>query len=142
MKIVKEAIIDDYHFILGDDYFTVTKDGGELVMLKREELSDLVAWISSEIKPRVLPEIMRISQDVPGHNKQWIGPIKKAEPKTGDIVYDPGARTATQTVELKLGDPSLAYSAGTMLPDGRQGIQGEQVVDLGKLKSKGPLGHS
>lgn len=49
MKIIKEAVLGEYHFILDDNYFCVTLDGEEMVNINRSELSELVNWLKNEL---------------------------------------------------------------------------------------------
>lgn len=50
MKIIKEAVLGEYHFILDDNYFCVTLDGEEMVNINRSELSELVNWLKNELQ--------------------------------------------------------------------------------------------
>lgn len=90
-----------------------------------------MGWLHDELFPvatKFTPDApVSLSRDVPRRRS-----VVEAE-----VVYDPGVRKATQTVEVKLGDPNLAYQGfkARVAGDGDM-----ESTDLGALK--GPVAHS
>lgn len=128
MKVIKEAVIGEYHFILDPEFFAITLDKDEKVLISREELTDLVGWLATEValpQPKVPWQLV---QDRPVYvNKFDIGPKVTCEShkdKAIDLANDPlEGRHATQTVPMHLGDPNLAYQA-------TKGVKAVETVDL------------
>ena len=147
MRIVKEAYTDHCKLVVAPDYVSIqhfpTDSNSDPIHLTREEALEAVQWLSGELG-RILPEIMTVPMPssavamaraaLGSDHNVWNGnvlePTAFCEP-----VYEPGARTATQTVELKLGDPNLAYRH----TGGRTAIAGDGeagISDLGALAEK------
>lgn len=136
MRITKEAHFDHCKVTCAPDYLSFeTSNSSEGIVFNRKEAEELVEWLSHELG-RVLPEIMYIA---PNSDKaiNTTEELKVAKAYTGPV-YDPGPRSATQTVELKVGDPNLTYHAlgrsGKVSGDGDTAI-----VDLGALAVKGAM---
>ncbi len=147
MRVVKDAFIGTTKFSVAPDYVSVSGQDevsgvGFSVQLSRSEAAEVVSWLNSELN-RVLPEVIQVEPvlneartwAVPSYNpvKHIVAPVRPLE-----AVYEPGPRTATQTVEVKVGDPNLAYRAS----GGRTGMAGDGdtgVTDLGALAEK--VGH-
>ena len=152
MRIVKEVYTESVKVVSAPDYVTIEQLGtmtqaGNIVHMSIEEAREVVSWLNSELN-RVLPEVIQVkpSNIEP---KAWdmpmgavVGAIKAAHtPLNGPRMpqdacsYDPGPRSATQTVELKLGDPNLAYRHS----GGRTGAPGDGdagIIDLGRLAAE------
>lgn len=95
---------------------------------------ELTRWLRQELMPYPDQDAFKVGMNKAAkaevEGRELLKPSKaKEEPCT----YDPGARAASQTVELKLGDPSLAGRGfvGRAPGDGATGI-----VDLGALHDK------
>lgn len=151
MRIIKEGYTEHTKVVVAPDYVTIQRSpiahGDEPVHLSVDEAREVVEWLSHELN-RVLPETLlivpklntetwenKLVQDLKDLSKDKpfvapMGPIRKQEP-----VYEPGPRSASQTVEVKVGDPNLAYRAS----GGRTGMAGDGdtgVMDLGALVLK------
>lgn len=147
LKLIKEAIVGDYHFVSSTDYLVVTKGGEELVHLTSEEGHDVVEWLVTEglfADPRL------ITKDTSGpaeHYKEFKTPIKpqKQEPKRPEV--DPYENRKAKVSEKAapyfeaLGDPFLAQNAPVRSNDGKQAILGMETTDLGEaaLKAGTPI---
>lgn len=128
MVILKQAIVGPYKFTISDEYLAITEQntGNELVVINRDEAEEVVKWLDQEMFGGVYKAVYP-SNPFPEPSSEFV--IGATKPMPGPV-YEPGERTASQTVELRLGDPNLAY-AGGILPDGRKGIHGVGVTDLG-----------
>ena len=140
MRILKEAYTEHVKAVVAPDYVTLEHSpvvsGQDVLHLSRAEAEELVEWLAHELG-RVLPETIPVpfptkyisSKQV---EATWVG----TKPVNNDVCnYEPGPRTATQTVEVKVGDPNLAYR----LSGGRTNISGDGdagVTDLGTLAAK------
>lgn len=130
MKIVKEAYTENCKVVYDPDYVTIQHaSGGEPVHMSIAEAREVVEWLSHELN-RVLPEVIPMHQIDPG---VWEKKLPEVMAKGPSIpVYEPGPRTATQTVEIKVGDPNLAYRH----TGGRSAVAGDGdagIMDLGAL---------
>lgn len=143
MIIVKEAYTEHVKAVVAPDYVTLEHNPGahgqEVLHISREEATELVEWLSHELN-RVLPETLVIRPYQPRDIiEAEIVDMPRTPPKKPEIpdacAYEPGPRTATQTVEVKVGDPNLAYRAS----GGRTRQPGDGVaetIDLGVLAAQ------
>lgn len=138
MKIIHEAIVGDYHFIVSMDYLTITKNGEELVHLPQEQMFEAVGWLHAEasavyqalnkgvVAPVVVPETQKEIRET--------SPDKMVEKRPQGLAKsDMDERRAKVKAPLTLGDPDLAGRAPDASPDGRQRIFGVEDMDLGEL---------
>lgn len=136
IKIVKEAYTENFKVVCDPEYVTIQyAKGGEPLHFSKAELSEIIAWLSPELN-RVLPEIIPMVKATDG--VYAIEPKTPPKKPTPEPLYEPGPRSATQTVEIKVGDPDLAYRA----TGGRTGTPGDglaETIDLGALAAK--VGH-
>lgn len=135
MRILKEAYTEHVKAVVAPDYVTLEHmpvvHGQEPLHLSVAEAQELVEWLSHELN-RVLPEIIPMAKNAEAVYVRTKAPAQIVE---SSCVYEPGARTATQTVEVKVGDPNLAYRH----TGGRTAISGDGdagVMDLGALAEK------
>ena len=139
LKITKEAQVGTTTFVVDNGYFAVRgldeSTGAEAqFVMDRAEARELVKWLAFEFE-LTSNHVERIE---PAPSIKEAPAVKKPSKAKEEVcTYDPGKRTATQTVELKLGDPSLAYSsmAGRGPGDGAAA-----VVDLGSMAGKVVVG--
>jgi hypothetical protein len=142
MRVIKEAHIGKAKFIVAPDYVAIQGEdeisGVEhRLQFSRSEAAELANWLNNELN-RILPEIIDVK---PWQDKLFEGiqcatqtPLKRTEMSKAEPVYDPGPRTASQTVEVKVGDPSLAYRAS----GGRTSQPGDgqtESIDLAALSA-------
>lgn len=145
MKIVKEAYTEHYKFIVDPEYVAISvpfpDESDSTIQMSREEAKEAVDWLYNELN-RVLPEVIQVkpSNIEP---KVWDMPIGKvasavhmasngSQMPKDECSYQPRTDPATQTVELKLGDPNLAYKNLT----GKGRGDGETAtVDLAALNA-------
>lgn len=130
IKVIKEAVIGEYHFILDPKYFAVVLDKDEKVLISREELSDLVGWLNSETGVVSIDKCPCREQGGKSHYEPKYSSAQRASwacPRE-EVVIDRANdemsnRSATQTVPLHVGDPNLAYQHTA-------GVQEAVQVDL------------
>lgn len=129
MKIVKEAYTENCKVVYDPEYVTIQHaSGGEPVHMSIAEAREVVEWLSHELN-RVLPEIIPMTKNPEDVYVKTKAPAQIVE---SSCVYEPGPRTATQTVEIKVGDPNLAYRhTGGRTPVAGDGDAG--IMDLGAL---------
>ena len=154
IKVVKEAYTDTCRVVCDPEYVTIehfpTAAGIEPVHMSTKEAREVVEWLSHELN-RVLPEIIPYKVPVSAWDVAQVRALENLDVDKMEIskdkqrsvvlepVYDPGPRTATQTVEVKVGDPNLAYKhtgGRTSAPgDGDAGVMdlGAQAAKVGKL---------
>jgi len=133
LRVIKEAYIGEFKVTSAPDYIVIAHaaEKEHEIVFNIEEAKEVVNWLSGELN-RVLPDLINVPY-VP--NKSVLHDIPRAVKAPEGPVYEPGPRHATQTVELKLGDPNLAYRA----TGGRTGYAGDgasEVMDLGALSLK------
>ena len=148
MDIKKEVTIAGLKFTVSKEYMAIEgkcelKDRPFSAHLSRAEAAQVVGWLNNELN-RVLPEIIQMSPasearvfDFKPVYAQEVAntPPKRTQMPQDECSYDPGPRSATQTVKLNLGDPNLAYNATS----GRTNIKGDgdtAITDLGALAEK------
>ena len=136
MRILKEAYTEHIKAVVAPDYVTLERSpvvhGQEPLHLSVAEARELVEWLSHELN-RVLPEIIPVG----GVNKPSLPELISRGPSipVNEPAYEPGPRSATQTVEVKVGDPNLAYRH----IGGRTNQSGDgaaETIDLGELAAK------
>lgn len=133
MKVINEAIVGDYHFVVSDgEYVAVTKGGDEMVHLSMADAQEVIPWLMSKIL--TVRPMGVISTDTP---LQAVDTSRKDNIVTNDPKYKNvpsadtlAARGAKTTTPLKVGDPFLAQSAPMTSADGKQAILGVQLTDL------------
>lgn len=134
MKIVKEAYTENCKVVFDPDYVTIGHTTGEPIHMSINEAREIVEWLSHELN-RVLPEVIQMTAPVEP-SKPWVyNPGPTCQPVKQEPVYEPGPRSATQTVEVKVGDPNLAYRH----IGGRTAQVGDgaaETIDLGALALK------
>lgn len=144
MKVIQEAVIGEYHFIVSDDYVAITLRGEEVVHLSREEVSDVIPWLYSKTQTsaRILPEVMAIpainwDREVAKASKEmaksYVGGDKPLDSRKVEVSKE--ARTYLDAI----GNPFLANDAPTSSGDGKQRIVGIEVNDLGLEAQKAGL---
>ena len=134
MRIIKEGYSEHHKFTVAPDYVTIEafpcEHGQTVLHLSRKEALEAVQWLSGELF-RVLPEIIEMTPTVSDPRTfNYVSASSSSSP-----VYEPGQRTATQTVPLKVGDPNLAHRA----MGGRTTQPGDgelDVTDLGALAER------
>ena len=148
MRILKEAYTEHVKAVVAPDYVTLEPmpmvHGQEPLHLSVTEARELVEWLSHELN-RVLPEIIlpafpqKYELKGPGPEQRFADKAKEMAStrtvKTDQPVYEPGPRSATQTVEVKVGDPNLAYKH----IGGRTNQSGDgaaETIDLAALAAK------
>lgn len=141
MRIVKDAYTEGHKITFAPDYVAIQSSedlrGEHVLSFSIEEAKEIVGWLSAELG-RVLPEMIPVPWD--GQMLAKIADLAPRTPPKKPVVpdicaYDPGPRTATQTVEVKVGDPNLAYRAS----GGRTATPGDgsaQTIDLGALAAQ------
>lgn len=139
MRIVKEAYTDHCKVVCAPDYVTIerfpTPRHEEPIHISREEANELIAWLSGELG-RVLPEVIKVPQgnSIPKEDIQLFKKASdKALKKADECDYVPSPRSATQTVPLTLGDPSLAYQN---MPGRGPGDGQAETMDLAELAQR------
>ena len=137
MKVLNEAIVGEYHFIISDEYLTITLNREEVVHLSYAEAQEVVPWLMSKIghyrgseaiiEPFKAPLV--VTKPVHSDTKAWVG----VDPYAG--------RSSKQSVPMKVGDPFLAESAPMRSQDGKQTITGVHTSDLAQdlLKAGIPI---
>lgn len=127
MKIVKEAYTENCKVVLDPEYITIGHHKGEPIHMSLEEAKEIVEWLSTEFN-----NIFTESSPVIPKAKTYEGVDFTKKPTQ---VYEPGPRLATQTVEIKVGDPFLAHRSS----GGRTSVAGDGdagITDLGALAAK------
>jgi hypothetical protein len=120
LKKVNKVIIEPYHFIVGDTFFSVENPNSvtypdDSVVISREDAIELVRWMVSELMP----------DQYQADNKKYTKIRDEKFPIPVEAVdYDPGDRRAAQT------EPSFALRPG----------ESAEVVDLGAIKGGIPKG--
>ena len=139
MKIVHEAIINDYHFIVSPDYLVITKDNEELVHLDSKQAEEITTWLWEETKRN--PIAVPVSNEKIQYDavKNYVG--KAAYEKTYTAIpYEPGDRSAVQTHNSLPGEGlPPAENEIPAFVGGRQRIQAVETVDLGRIRASGVI---
>lgn len=132
MRIIKEAHTGTTKFVVAPDYLEISGEDEvsgvkASFVINRDEAVQIADWLFNELNQFGTSALVRKAEIVASGPQPDNTKPKKKEDKCD---YIPSPRSATQTVELKLGDPNLAYQSqrGRTPGDGDAGI-----VDLGKL---------
>lgn len=125
MKIINEAIVGDYHFIVGEEYVAITHKGEEMVHIPHNEAYEVFNWVTRLITTSPVDSYSDLIKAE--HAKT----LKSVSTKP-EVTYDPGNRKAKNTVPIGDGDPFLAQKAPNSSLDGRFQIKGVMDEDLGK----------
>ena len=131
MKVLNEAIVGEYHFVISDEYLNITLDRQEVVHLSYAEAQEVVPWLMTKLGhykgSEAIIEPFKTSTVTP--TLPMCGQNTEVKPKWNDA--DPFVgRSARQSVPMKVGDPFLAESAPLRSKDGKQTIAGVQINDL------------
>lgn len=109
---------------------TIQQGSGEPIHLSIDEAKEIVSFLSGELM-RVLPEFIEMKKQ----GEVYVAESVRVKNTATETVYEPGPRTATQTHEVKVGDPNLAYK----YMGGRTNFDGDGqagTIDLGALAEK------
>ncbi len=158
MKVLNEAIVGDYHFVVSDEYVHIsTKMEPMLVHLSYQEAQEVIPWLYAKLsqyhgatailepfKP-ILADSRREST-IPVVGGQITLPgklgghgIDLKERETLQVPMFPDGkdplanRSAKQTTPMKVGDPFLAGSAPDKSADGKFAVMGIEGTDLGAM---------
>ena len=124
MRVLNEAIVGEYHFVISDDYLNITLRGEEVVHLSYGEAQEVVPWLMTKLGRFKGEEAVIIPTSIPDPStyKQLVP--SKPLPSSDSLA----TRSATQSTPLKTGDPFLAAPESSA--DGKQKIFGVQTMDL------------
>ncbi len=130
MKVLNEAIVGEYHFVVSNDYLAITLDGKEMVHLSAEEMQEVVPWLMSKVGLPA-PKQYEPKQYIGGENNIKTVPYKMADgPAYSGGTVPLESRTAVQKVPMKDTNPFLASSAPSSSSDGKFAVLGVKIDDL------------
>ncbi len=129
MKVLNEAIVGEYHFVVSNDYLAITLDGKEMVHLSAEEMQEVVPWLMSKVGHTTEPKQF-IAKAYPLPDRHGVQIVdRQADTYTGGSV-PLEARSAVQKVPMKDTNPFLASQAPNSSSDGKFAVLGVRVDDL------------
>ncbi len=145
MKVLNEAIVGDYHFVVSDEYVHIsTKMEPMLVHLSYQEAQEVIPWLYAKLSQyqgstailepfKPIPVVGGPTTLLGGHG------IDLKERETLQVLMFPDGkdplanRSAKQTTPMKVGDPFLAGSAPDKSADGKFAVMGIEGTDLGAM---------
>ena len=106
IKRINEAIVGEYHFVSGPDYFAITLDGEEKVVITPEEFHEIVEWFMTDCQPAPVKKSWDKDMLTRLEGLHYPALNKPVTSGSTEAVYDPGDRKASQTTQAA-GGPAV-----------------------------------